>query len=352
MEERFARHFALSGFGKEAQEKLSSSSVLLVGCGGLGCPAAIYLVSNGIGKLTIADPDVVSLSNLHRQVLYNEADIGKPKVAVAKRKLSAMNSEVRIELLKDFAELGNVRRLVKAHDVVIDASDNFRTRYLLNDACVLEGKPLVYGAVDGFEGQVSIFNVLQSDGTHSANYRDLFPEPPKPGTIQNCAEAGVMGAIPGLIGQLQSIEAIKYLTGVGDLLSDKLLIYDMREAGMRQIKYRKTDVRITELKPIEGYAPMCMDTEISWEQLSEWPKEAYLLVDVREEHEHESMNAGGLNLPIDKLESLPEHLNGTERVVFYCQSGMRSAQALEDAGRMDIGAECYHVKGGMNLYDV
>jgi len=351
MENRFARHYALEGFGKEAQQNLATANVLLVGCGGLGCPAAIYLVSNGVGKLTIVDMDTVSLSNLHRQVLFDESDIGKPKVEVAAQKLKQMNSEVQINAIREFVELENVRDLVKTHDVVIDASDNFRTRYLLNDACVLEEKVLVYGAVDGFEGQVSIFNAPQEDGTRGPNYRDLFPDPPKPGTVQNCAEGGVMGAIPGLIGQLQAIEVIKYLTGTGELLNGRLMIYDMRDAGTRIIKYvHRPDVMIKDLKAIEGYAAQCINREITWQELSEWPEGSFDLIDVREEEEHERMNAGGQNVPMGSLDTFLDHRKDSKRIVFYCQSGMRSAQALEDAERS--GSESFHVRGGMNSYEI
>lgn len=350
MEERYARHYALDGFGKEAQQKLASANVLLVGCGGLGCPAAIYLVSNGIGKLTIVDPDVVSMSNLHRQVLYNESDVGHSKAETAAAKLRDMNSEVQIASIRDFVEVANVRDLVRSHDVVIDASDNFRTRYLLNDACVLERRVLVYGAVDGFEGQVSIFNVPNEDGSRGPNYRDLFPDPPKPGTVQNCAEGGVMGAIPGLIGQLEAIEVIKYLTGTGELLTGRLLIYDMRDAETRSIKYSsRPDVQITELSPIEGYAAQCMDREITWQELSEWPQGSFDLIDVREEDEHERMNAGGLNIPIGELDNYLKDRTGSSRIVFYCRSGMRSAQALEEAQRM--GLDTFHVRGGINSFE-
>src|SRR5882724_2373410 len=218
---RYQRQLSLAGFGPEAQAKLKHGRVLVIGAGGLGCPALLYLAAAGVGRITLIDGDRVDVSNLHRQVLYTEADAGELKAVVAARRLRALNPQIAVEPRAERFTRANALELVRACDVVVDGSDNFGTRYLVNDACVLADRPFVYGAVQGFEGQASVFN-----WRGSPTYRCLFPEPPEPGTVPNCAEAGVLGVLPGLIGLLQATETIKLLTGIGEPLAGKLFLWN------------------------------------------------------------------------------------------------------------------------------
>ena len=228
--ERYSRHMLLPEIGLEGQQRLQASRVLLLGAGGLGSPAAWYLAAAGIGALRIADPDVVDRSNLHRQILHTEASIGTPKVQSASERLTALNPRTRIDAVQELVTSDNVERLLADVDVVIDGADNFAIRYLLNDACVKLEKPLVYGAVHRFEGQVSVFDAGRHRGTHPC-YRCLFPEPPPPEAAPNCSEAGVLGILPGVVGLLEATEAIKLLLGLGEPLRGRLLHFDAM--GMR-----------------------------------------------------------------------------------------------------------------------
>ena len=228
--ERYSRHMLLPEIGLEGQQRLQASRVLLLGAGGLGSPAAWYLAAAGVGTLRIADPDVVDRSNLHRQILHTEASIGTPKVQSASERLTALNPRTRIDAVQELVTSDNVERLLADVDVVIDGADNFAIRYLLNDACVKLGKPLVYGAVHRFEGQVSVFDAGRHRGTHPC-YRCLFPEPPPPEAAPNCSEAGVLGILPGVVGLLEATEAIKLLLGLGEPLRGRLLHFDAM--GMR-----------------------------------------------------------------------------------------------------------------------
>jgi sulfur-carrier protein adenylyltransferase/sulfurtransferase len=223
--ERYQRQLSLKGFGAEAQQKLLSASVLVIGAGGLGCPLLQYLVAAGVGTVGIVDDDVVSLSNLHRQVLYNVQMIGRPKAECAVEVLQQLNPQVKFIIYKERLTNKNAATLLSAFDAAVDGSDNFVTRYLVNDASVLLNKPLVYGAVSQYEGQVAVFNV-QQNSERSANYRDLFPHPPKESEVLNCAEAGVLGVLPGIIGSMMANETIKLITGTGILMVNKLLIYN------------------------------------------------------------------------------------------------------------------------------
>ena len=228
--ERYSRHLLLPEIGLQGQERLQSSRVLLLGAGGLGSPAAYYLAAAGVGTLRIADPDVVDRSNLQRQILHTEASIGSPKVASATDRLTALNPRTTIEAVAEFVDSENVESLLEDVDVVIDGADNFPIRYLLNDACVKLGKPLVYGAVHRFEGQVSVFDAGRHRGEYPC-YRCLFPEPPPPEFAPNCSEAGVLGILPGVVGLLEATEAIKLLLGLGEPLRGRLLHFDAM--GMR-----------------------------------------------------------------------------------------------------------------------
>lgn len=235
--DRYSRHLRLPEVGVQGQRKLEASRVLMIGAGGLGSPAAFYLAAAGVGHLRIADDDVVDRSNLQRQILHTEARIGEPKVGSAQVALSALNPRTRIEAIAERVTSANVERLLEGVDVVVDGADNFPVRYLLNDACVKLGKPLVYGAVQRFEGQVSVFDAGRHRG-HAPCYRCLFPEPPLPEFAPSCAEAGVLGVLPGVIGLLQATEAIKLLLGIGDPLVGRLLHFDALAMRFRETRLR------------------------------------------------------------------------------------------------------------------
>jgi len=348
-EKRFARHISLKGFGAEAQEKLKNSKVTVVGCGGLGCPALLYLAANGIGSLKLIDADVVQISNLHRQILFDTDDIGEYKVEAAASRLRAINPDCEIETVKDYLRLSNAMELLKGSDIVIDGSDNFPTRYLVNDACYLLGIPLVYGAVNEFEGQVSLFNV-PSESDPSPNYRDLFPNPPQSGIIRNCAEAGVIGVLPGIIGQWQASEAIKYLSGVGETLKGKLLLFDFLTNTTTQIKFRRNPkIEIVELVNIEHES--CTDEEVSWLDLTDvLTKKNAILIDVREPHEHQECNAGGRNAPLSRLAELDDFFDQDRTFVLYCQTGNRSSQALNSLKAKNLKGRYFHIKNGIKAY--
>ena len=238
---RYSRHIIIPEFGLEGQQKLKTSSVLVVGTGGLGSPLLLYLVAAGVGKIGIMDFDILDETNLQRQVLFNKDDVGKPKAEVAKEKLQKLNQHIEIIAYNEELTSDNALDIIKDYDVVADGTDNFPTRYLVNDACVLLGKTNVYASIFRFEGQVSVFNFQYQSGEFGPNYRDLFPEPPPPGFVPSCAEGGVLGVLPGIIGSIQASEVIKVLTGVGDPLAGRLFLFDAQRFGTRTLKIRKSD---------------------------------------------------------------------------------------------------------------
>jgi len=332
---RYARHLSLTGFGPEAQEKLKRSRVLVIGAGGLGCPALLYLAAAGVGRIEILDADRVEVSNLQRQVLYTEADAGQLKVEVAARRLRALNSLIEIVPRAERFTRFNALERLSGIEVVVDGSDNFATRYLVNDACVLAGKPFVYGAIHGFEGQASVFN--WQDGP---TYRCLFPEPPEPGTVPNCSEAGVLGVLPGLIGAIQAAEAIKLLTGIGEPLSGRLLLWDVLTMTTRTIKLF-ADPRSREIHelPPEGYGETCrvpadtVSDEIDGAELRRRLGQVQL-IDVREDWERASgaimpsVHAPlGLFARAEAAAALAS-LDPAQPTVVYCAHGVRSLSAL------------------------
>jgi len=333
---RYARHLSLQGFGPEAQEKLKRGRVLVVGAGGLGCPAMLYLAAAGVGRIVIMDGDRVDVSNLQRQVLYTSDDAGHSKAEAATRRLRALNPLIEIVPIAERFTRDNALERLRECDVVVDGSDNFSTRYLVNDACVLTGKPFVYGAIQGFEGQASVFNFKGGP-----TYRCLFPEPPEPGSVPNCSEAGVLGVLPGLIGTIQATETIKLLTGIGETLSGRLLLWDSLTMTSRTVTLavdpRSRDIR--EL-PLENYGKTCSlspmqptSDEIDGSELKT-KLNAVQLIDVREDWER----AVGAILPSAHI-PLGQLLNGSAKdavaaldaskpTVTYCAHGMRSMKAL------------------------
>ncbi len=334
--ERYARHLLLPDFGDAAQEKLMRSRVLLIGAGGLGSPTALYLVAAGVGHLTIIDPDVVDLSNLQRQILHRETDVGKPKVESATRELAALNSECEITCKQEAFTSENAMELVKAHDLVIDGSDNFATRFLTNDACFFAKTPLIYGSIFQFEGQLTAFD----SSSESPCYRCIVPEPPADGAVPNCLEAGVIGTLPGVIGSLQAMEAIKYLTGLGNPPIGKLLYYDALNTSFREIKINKDpscplcsgQASIHSLTEV-ALAECALDEipSITCAELSNLMESEPFLIDVREPKEFAQNRIPGSQLiPLSQLRNgeVPP-LPNDKTIYVHCKSGARSKAAID-----------------------
>ncbi len=345
--ERYIRQTILKDFGPKAQERLSKSKVLVIGAGGLGIPVLTYLNAMGIGTLGIVDGDSVSGSNLHRQVLYDETDIGQSKVQVAIRKLRAQNSGTQLVSFEQFLTVENALRVIADYDLVVDASDNFPTRYLVNDACVLLGKPFVYGALHGFEGQVSVFNYKGGP-----TYRCLFPNMPGPNEVPDCNTNGVLGVIPGIVGNLQALEVVKVLTGVGEVLSGKLLLFDGLSQNFQKIKFSvvPANQKIDKLKP--AYDFECT-TEIRSIETSELEHlletDAIQLIDVRTKKEFHGYHLENAHhIPLSELEERKPEIDFERPAYFICQSGIRSRKAIEKLREFNTEAELINVKGGMN----
>jgi molybdopterin/thiamine biosynthesis adenylyltransferase/rhodanese-related sulfurtransferase len=348
---RYHRQMILPELGIQGQRKLRAGRVLIVGAGGLGSPAALYLVAAGVCKVGLVDVDVVDETNLQRQILYSTADVGQPKLAAASSRLRGLNPDV--EIVRHEAPFGvdNALALVQAYDVVIDGTDNFPTRYLVNDACVMAGRPNVYGSVFRFEGQVSVFATPTGPC-----YRCLHPEPPPPGLIPSCAEAGVLGVLPGLIGTVQATEAIKLLTGIGDGLIGRLLLYDALRLRFREIVLpRDAECPVCgdapTIRTLVAYSDVCDTTtglDMTVEELQQWRRNqrSHVLVDVREPAEAAICRIeGSLLVP---LGSLPERLVDlpTDRpIVVHCKGGSRSARAA--AMLRAKGFDAHNLAGGI-----
>ncbi len=354
---RYQRQVMLPQLGTAGQQKLADAKVLVVGAGGLGCPALLYLTAAGVGTLGIVDHDRVSVSNLHRQVLYSEADIGQWKAEKAQQRLLAQNPELTCIVHNERLHTGNVFDLLQPYDLVIDGTDNFDTRYLLNDACVLVGKPLIFGAIARFEGQVAVFNLRLPDGGRSANYRDLFPEPPTPGSVPNCAEAGVIGVLPGIIGTLQATEAIKMITGIGTPLANALHTYSVLDnhSFTLQIAPRPdTAQRIpTTRAALEAadYGAYCVapvagqPLGVSAQTLLHWlaQGEQVRVIDIRELHEEPPFTlCTHERVPVRDLGE--QHFEAAT-VVLVCQSGQRSMAAARQW--QGAGARVFSLEGGL-----
>jgi adenylyltransferase/sulfurtransferase len=339
--ERYHCQMALPGFGASSQELLKHAKVLIVGMGGLGCPSAQYLASSGIGTIGLADDDTVSESNLHRQILYAPEDIGKSKVEIAATKLQQQNPSVKIIPFNFRVTSENVMDSISEFDLIIEGTDNFETKCLLNDACVLMGKPVVYGAIYQYEGQVSIWNVLQKDGTYSPNYRDVFPNAEE-SQVPNCIEGGVIPTLAGIVGCMQANEAIKYFTNPENLLAGKLWMMNVLNGKTQIIKLRKTSVQITGLAQTVEI--------ITFEQLME-KKDHFEIIDVRTPQEHEQFNIGGINFPVEELQNHSDYIsNCSKSIVVYCLSGKRSTEAVRKIKNIYPEKEVYSLKDGIQKY--
>lgn len=352
--ERYQRQLILKGFGKKGQQQLLQAAVLVVGAGGLGSPALQYLAAAGVGRIGIVDDDVVALHNLHRQVLYTTDDIGQPKAEAAATRLRQMNPDVVITAFPFRLTPQNVFDTIAGYTIVLDATDNFATRYLLNDACVLLGRPLVYGAIAQFEGQVAVFN----RGENSVNYRDLFPQPPPPGSVLNCAEAGVLGVLPGIIGTMQATEVIKLVTGIGEPLANRLFTYNAltNESFVFALTAKaETSLLLPKTKnqlEATDYEWLCQASpveEIDTPVFNELLQQAgTLAVDVREEGEEPCITAfAHAKMPLSTLANSLSSLN-SDTVIFFCQSGKRSREAARlFSTTFGRSKKAYSLRGGI-----
>jgi molybdopterin/thiamine biosynthesis adenylyltransferase/rhodanese-related sulfurtransferase len=339
--ERFSRHLILPEVGLEGQKRLKAGKVLCIGTGGLGSPLLLYLAAAGVGRIGIVDFDVVDTSNLQRQIIHSTSGVGKPKVESAKHRLLEINPYCQVDVYNVALKANNALDLFRDYDVIVDGTDNFPTRYLVNDACVILGKPNVYGSIFRFEGQATVFNY--QDGPH---YRDLYPEPPPPGLVPSCAEGGVLGILPGIIGVIQATETVKILLGIGTTLSGRLLLYDALKMSFRELKLRKNPATppVTELIDYEQFCgiPTVSETKpTGLETITVHDLKArmdagqdFVLVDVRNPNEYDICRIpGSVLIPLPDIEQGPgiekvrALLNGAELIV-HCKSGMRSARAL------------------------
>jgi len=346
MEDNFNRYhcqIALPGFGTAGQMALKNARVLIVGAGGLGCPVGQYLAAAGIGRLGIADDDIISETNLHRQILFTPEDVGSQKAVIATRRLQRQNPDIEIKPLCFRVDPGNIMELLSDYDLVVDGTDNFETKYLLNDACVMAGKPLVYGAIYRYEGQVVILNVPMENGQYSANYRDIFPEAPKADDIPNCSEGGVLPTLAGMIGCMQATEVIKYFTNKNTVLAGKLSVVNIQNGSHYQVTLqRNKQIQITSLKN-----HMSIDT-IDYDTLQ---KGDYQLVDVRSFKEHAAFNIGGTLLPLSSfdgyLNALIQELDLERPIACYCATGKRSREAAMMIKEIYPDAQVYSLKRGI-----
>ena len=363
--ERYSRHLILPEVGMEGQKRLKAASVLCIGTGGLGSPLLLYLAAAGIGRIGIVDFDVVDTSNLQRQVIHGTSWVGKPKIESAKNRIHEINPHCQVDLYETRLSAENALDIIRPYDIVVDGTDNFPTRYLVNDACVLLDKPNVYGSIFRFEGQATVFNY---EG--GPNYRDLYPEPPPPGMVPSCAEGGVLGILPGMIGIIQATETVKIILGNGTTLSGRLVLYNALDMKVRELKLRPNPIRPVIDKLID-YEQFCGIPQAQAEEakqqmeiqemtvkelkaLLDGGAKDFVLLDVRNPHEYEIARIpGSVLVPLPDIENgdgvakVKELLNG-HRLIAHCKMGGRSAKAL--AILKEAGITGTNVKGGINAW--
>lgn len=363
--ERYSRHLILPEVGLEGQKRLKAASVLCIGTGGLGSPLLLYLAAAGIGRIGIVDFDVVDTSNLQRQVIHGTSWVGKPKIESAKNRIHEINPHCQVDLYETRLSSENALDIIRPYDIVVDGTDNFPTRYLVNDACVLLDKPNVYGSIFRFEGQATVFNY---EG--GPNYRDLYPEPPPPGMVPSCAEGGVLGILPGMIGIIQATETVKIILGNGTTLSGRLVLYNALDMKFRELKLRPNPIRPVINKLID-YEQFCGIPQAKAEEAKQQMEiqemtvkelkalldsgaKDFVLLDVRNPHEYEIAKIpGSVLVPLPEIENgdgvakVRELLNG-HRLIAHCKMGGRSAKAL--AILKEAGITGTNVKGGINAW--
>ncbi|MCL4109397.1 UNVERIFIED_CONTAM: hypothetical protein GTU68_033222 [Idotea baltica] len=366
--ERYSRHIIIPEFNLEGQAKLKQARVLVVGAGGLGAPLLQYLAAAGVGHLGIVDFDRVEDHNLQRQVLFGVEDIGRLKVEAAQDRILALNPYIVVKTYNTRLSSENALEIIQGYDLVADGTDNFPTRYLVNDACVLLDKVNVYGSIFRFDGQVSVFNFRDpSSGIRGPNYRDLYPAPPPPGMVPSCAEGGVLGVLPGIIGSLQASEVIKVITGIGTPLSGRLFIFDALTFATRTLKFQSdpdnpisgdlpTQTGLIDYEYFCGLTlgqadPALAVREITVLELERWRQEGedFQLIDVREPYEYGIVHLSGELIPVSQIQDQLEKISKTKKVVFHCRSGKRSEKVVRDLSSKGFD-NVYNLKGGVLAY--
>jgi len=324
MSSRYTRQIRLPELGEEGQARLGRGSALIVGVGGLGSPIAIYLAAAGVGRIGLADFDRVDETNLHRQILYNTSDVGRPKLEAAAEHLRDLNPDVDVVSHDAVLSSANALDVLRGYDVVIDGTDNFPARYLIDDACTILGKPNVYGSIFRFEGQVSVF-----DARGGPCYRCLYPEPPPAHLVPSCAAAGVIGVLPGVIGTIQATEAVKLLAGIGETLLGRLLLFDALRMTFRTIRLKKNCAAHAQVTRLIDYEGFCNPMDITAKELSE-SAEGFVLVDVREPSEWNTGHLeGAIHIPMQQVPARAEEIPRDRDVIVYCRSGGRSARVQQ-----------------------
>ncbi|MFT3679681.1 MAG: HesA/MoeB/ThiF family protein [Ferruginibacter sp.] len=359
MHKRYNRQLILKEFGAAGQQKLLEAKVLVIGAGGLGCPALQYLTAAGVGTIGLVDNDVVSVSNLHRQVLYSTADVGQSKVLTAKERLSLLNPDASIVTYNERINNLNALDIIEGYDIVIDGTDNFASRYLINDACVILDKALIYGAVSQFEGQVAIFNCRTDEAETAINYRDIFPEQPEEGTVLNCAEAGVLGVLPGVIGTMQANEAIKLITGIGNPLINSMLTFNALTNYVYKVELTANE---SSRALIPADAAAFRKTNYDWQckveanglEIDSDIFNRFInssntsIIDIREYNEVPLVNEFPcVRSPLPELRKKIDSIH-SENIILFCQTGKRSLQAaqlLQDT--FGTSKKVYSLKGGI-----
>jgi adenylyltransferase/sulfurtransferase len=357
---RYSRHLIMPEVGMDGQLKLKQAKVLLIGTGGLGAPLGLYLAAAGVGRLGLVDFDVVDFTNLQRQVTFGTSDVGRPKIEAAQQRLANLNPTIRIDTHEVRLTSENALDLFRNYDIIVDGTDNFPTRYLVNDACVLLGKPNVYGSIFRFEGQATVFGY-----PGGPCYRCLYPEPPPPGLVPSCAEGGVLGVLPGIVGSIQAMETIKLILGRGDALVGRLLLFDALAMKFRELKLRRNPAcpvcgdhrTITKLidynefcgiRGEEAPAAVTQVPELTPREVKSRldRKDDLFILDVREPHEYQICNINGHLIPLGELPRRVHELDSSREIVVHCRSGKRSAEAaefLQKAGFRKI----WNLKGGI-----
>lgn len=356
---RYAKHINLPELGLEGQEKLKAARVLVIGAGGLGCPVLLYLTAAGVGKIGVIDPDTVDLSNLQRQVLYTTDEVGKSKAKAAVGHLSKLNPEVSFDTYAVALDAGNAQSIIADYDIVVDCTDNFTVRYLVNDVCVTLDKPFVYGAIHRFEGQVAVLNSELNDGRRGPTYRCLFPEYPNELEIPNCAETGVLGVLPGVIGTYQATEVLKLITGIGDLLTETLLMVDLLSMEFRRIKTkRRADADTLAQQGMQQNSRQSVKANEGPQRISVYELatrltkgEPVFLLDVREREEFELCHLEGATLiPIGLIPNNLKRIPTDRPVVIYCHHGIRSANVANYLFTQLGLNNLYNLDGGIDAW--
>ena len=357
---RYSRHLIMPEVGMEGQLKLKKAKVLCIGTGGLGAPLGLYLAAAGVGRIGIVDFDSVDVTNLQRQILFGSSDVGRPKIEAAAERLGNLNPDIQIDRYETRLTSENALELFKDYDIIVDGTDNFPTRYLVNDACVILKKPNVYGSIFRFEGQITIFGY--PDGPC---YRCLYPEPPPPGLVPSCAEGGVLGVLPGIVGAIQAAETLKLIIGKGDPLVGRLLLFDALAMRFRELKLRKNPecpvcgnhptvtklidyVQFCGIRGEEAPAPQTTVPEITPRELKSRLDRGddLFILDVREPHEYQICNLGGYLIPLGDLSRRVNELDSSREIVAHCRSGKRSAEATEFLRKAGF-RKVLNLKGGI-----